>query len=162
MYGTSSTTDVWDRGENTAFIPCMQAEHEWIWGVNRMCAMCNCGSVQRYNSDDTNSILPEKSTFNITFSSLLGNYQFSPPLGFFLLFLKTETILATPKSEWKIIPACSKATSADTGLEVFSKSWSEVTLKTVQQALPQQWSKETHPPPLPHGDVAPTQLRPCP
>lgn len=99
MYGTSSTTDVWDRGEkNTAFIPCMQAEHEWIWGVNRMCALCNCDSVQRRSGDDTNSILPEKSMFNITFSSLLGNSRFSPPLGFFFVFLKTET-LATPKSE---------------------------------------------------------------
>lgn len=53
-------------------------------GEQNVCALCNCGSVQRHSGHDVNPILTEKSTFNITFSSPLGNFRFSPPLTFFL------------------------------------------------------------------------------
>lgn len=87
----------WDHCSQSMYASRIQVD---LRGEQNVCALCNCGSVQKHSGHDVNPVLPEKSTFNITFSFPLGNSRFSPPL---LFFLKTKTTVATSERLYQYV-----------------------------------------------------------
>lgn len=92
----------------------------WTWGWQDVCVLCNYGSVQKHSGDDVDSILP---TNGCSTSHFFSPRQFprSPPL-----FNRNNS--SNPQT-WTVYQHV-QSISADIGLKVFNKSWSEVTLET--------------------------------